>query len=104
MTALVRTDLFSLETYAIEREAFRAAVANLSAQGLMPLEPTAALAALGEVVRQGAGQATVLKANWQRAAKMLGGMRLGQVVSFPMVPLTEDRVEAMVAEVRASRP
>ena len=53
----------------------QAAVANLSAQGLMPLEPTAALAALGEVVRQGAGQATVLKANWQRAAKMLGGMR-----------------------------
>ncbi|WP_052450447.1 glycoside hydrolase family 3 C-terminal domain-containing protein [Actinomyces polynesiensis] len=36
--------------------------------------------------------------------EMLGGMRLGQVVSFPMVPLAEDRVEAMVAEVRASRP
>ena len=53
----------------------QAAIANLSAQGLMPLEPSAALAALGEVVRQGAGQATVLKANWQRAAKMLGGMR-----------------------------
>ena len=53
----------------------QAAVANLSAQGLMPLEPSAALAALGEVIRQGAGQATVLKANWQRAAKMLGGVR-----------------------------
>jgi NADPH:quinone reductase-like Zn-dependent oxidoreductase/acyl carrier protein len=52
-----------------------AALANLSAQGMMPLEPTAALAALGEVVRHGTGQATVLKANWQRTAKMLGGIR-----------------------------
>ncbi len=50
-------------------------VANLGAQGMMPLEPTAALAALGEVVRHGTGQATVLKANWQRAAKMFGGIR-----------------------------
>ncbi len=39
----------------------------------MPLEPSAALAALGEVVRHGTAQATVLKANWQRTAKMLGG-------------------------------
>jgi NAD(P)-dependent dehydrogenase (short-subunit alcohol dehydrogenase family)/acyl carrier protein len=53
----------------------QAALANLSAQGMMPLEPTAALAALGEVVRHGTGQATVLKANWQRTAKMLGGIR-----------------------------
>ena len=53
----------------------QAALANLSAQGMMPLDPTAALAALGEVVRHGTGQATVLKANWQRAAKMLGGIR-----------------------------
>ncbi|WP_421844330.1 type I polyketide synthase [Mycobacterium sp.] len=52
-----------------------AAVANLSAQGMMPLEPSAALAALGEAVRHGTAQATVLKANWQRTAKMLGGIR-----------------------------
>ena len=50
-------------------------IANLGAQGMMPLEPAAALAALGEVVRHGTGQATVLKANWQRAAKMFGGVR-----------------------------
>ncbi|MFM9035290.1 MAG: type I polyketide synthase [Mycobacterium sp.] len=53
----------------------QAAVANLTAQGMMPLEPTAALAALGEVIRHGTAQATVLQANWQRTAKMLGGMR-----------------------------
>ena len=53
----------------------QAAIANLGAQGMMPLEPAAALAALGEVVRHGTGQATVLKANWQRAAKMFGGIR-----------------------------
>lgn len=53
----------------------QAALANLSAQGMMPLEPGAALAALGEVVRHGTAQATVLKANWQRTAKMLGGIR-----------------------------
>jgi acyl carrier protein len=48
-----------------------AALANLSAQGMMPLEPSAALAALSEIIRQGTSQATVLKANWQRTAKML---------------------------------
>lgn len=53
----------------------QAAVANLGAQGMLPLEPAAALAALGEVVRHGTGQATVLKVNWQRTAKMLGGIR-----------------------------
>ena len=53
----------------------QAARANLGAQGLIPLEPAAALNALGEVVAHGTGQATVLKANWQRAAKMLGGSR-----------------------------
>ena len=53
----------------------QAAIANLSAQGMMPLEPTAALAALSEIIRHGTGQATVLKANWQRTAKMLGGIR-----------------------------
>ncbi|EHB55431.1 6-deoxyerythronolide-B synthase., NADPH:quinone reductase [Mycolicibacterium rhodesiae JS60] len=52
-----------------------AALANLSAQGMMPLEPSAALAALGEAIRHGAAHATVLKANWQRTAKMLGGIR-----------------------------
>ena len=49
-----------------------AATANISAQGLIPLEPSAALGALAEVVANGTGQATVLKANWQRAAKVLG--------------------------------
>ena len=49
-----------------------AARANLSAQGLIPLEPTAALNALDAIVAHGIGQATVIKANWQRAAK--GGL------------------------------
>ena len=53
----------------------QAAAAHLSGQGMLPLEPTAALAALGEVVRHGTAQATVLKANWQRAATALGGIR-----------------------------
>ena len=52
-----------------------AAVANISAQGLIPLEPSAALSAMAEVVANGTGQATVLKANWQRAAKVLGSAR-----------------------------
>jgi acyl carrier protein/short-subunit dehydrogenase len=52
-----------------------AARANLTAQGLIPLEPTAALNALAEVVANGTGQATVIKANWQRAAKVLGSSR-----------------------------
>jgi len=53
----------------------QAAMANLSAQGMMPLDPSAALSALGEAIRSGTAQSTVLKANWQRAAKMLGGIR-----------------------------
>jgi NAD(P)-dependent dehydrogenase (short-subunit alcohol dehydrogenase family)/acyl carrier protein len=52
-----------------------AASANISAQGLIPLEPSAALGALAEVVANGTGQATVIKANWQRAAKVLGSSR-----------------------------
>jgi acyl transferase domain-containing protein/NADPH:quinone reductase-like Zn-dependent oxidoreductase/short-subunit dehydrogenase/acyl carrier protein len=52
-----------------------AARANISAQGLVPLEPSAALSALAEVVANGTGQATVIKANWQRAAKVLGSSR-----------------------------
>jgi nucleoside-diphosphate-sugar epimerase/acyl carrier protein len=52
-----------------------AASANIGAQGLIPLEPSAALAALAEVVANGTGQATVIKANWQRAAKVLGSSR-----------------------------
>jgi len=52
-----------------------AARANLSAQGLIPLEPTAALNALDEIIAHGTGQAIVIKANWQRAAKGLGGSR-----------------------------
>ena len=58
-----------------------AARANLSAQGLIPLEPTAALNALDEIVAHGIGQATVIKANWQRAAK--GAGRLPPVDSRP---------------------
>jgi NAD(P)-dependent dehydrogenase (short-subunit alcohol dehydrogenase family) len=53
----------------------QAARANLVAQGLVPLEPAAALNALAEIVAHGTGQATVIKANWQRAAKALGGSR-----------------------------
>lgn len=49
--------------------------ANLNAQGLAPLPPSAALTALSEVVANGTGQATVVKANWQRAAKLLGAAR-----------------------------
>ncbi len=52
-----------------------AARANLAAQGLIPLEPSAALGALAEVVANGTGQATVINANWQRAAKLLGASR-----------------------------
>jgi acyl carrier protein len=52
-----------------------AAKANLNAQGLIPLQPSAALSALAEVVANGTGQATVLNANWQRAAKLLGSTR-----------------------------
>ncbi|ABM11841.1 type I polyketide synthase [Mycolicibacterium vanbaalenii] len=52
-----------------------AARANLGAQGLIPLEPTAALNALGEIVAHGIASAVVLKANWQRAAKLLGATR-----------------------------
>jgi acyl carrier protein len=52
-----------------------AASANISAQGLLPLEASAALGALAEVVANGTGQATVLKANWARAAKVLGSSR-----------------------------
>ena len=52
-----------------------AARANISAQGLIALDPSAALSALAEVVANGTGQATVIKANWQRAAKVLGSSR-----------------------------
>src|SRR3954451_5884509 len=52
-----------------------AATANIGAQGLIPLEPSAALSALAEVVANGTGQAAVIKANWQRAAKVLGSSR-----------------------------
>ncbi len=52
-----------------------AARANIGAQGLIPLDPTAALGALAEAVANGTGQASVIKANWQRAAKVLGSAR-----------------------------
>ena len=50
----------------------RPPAANISAQGLLPLDASGALGALAEVVANGTGQATVLKANWARAAKVLG--------------------------------
>jgi NADPH:quinone reductase-like Zn-dependent oxidoreductase len=49
--------------------------ANLGKQGLTPLEPNEAFAALNEIVAQGTAQATVIKANWQRAAKLFGSSR-----------------------------
>ena len=52
-----------------------AASSNISAQGLLPLDASGALGALAEVVANGTGQATVLKANWARAAKVLGSSR-----------------------------
>ncbi|MGB0972336.1 MAG: SDR family NAD(P)-dependent oxidoreductase, partial [Mycobacterium sp.] len=52
-----------------------AALNNLSVLGLVPLEPSAALGALAEILANGTGQATVIKANWQRAAKVLGSSR-----------------------------
>ncbi|MGE2725263.1 SDR family NAD(P)-dependent oxidoreductase [Mycolicibacterium pulveris] len=52
-----------------------AAGANIRAQGLVPLEPASALRAMAEVVANGTGQAAVINANWQRAAKMLGASR-----------------------------
>lgn len=52
-----------------------AASANIGAQGLIPLDPSAALSALAEVVANGTGQAAVIKANWARAAKVLGSSR-----------------------------
>ncbi len=55
--------------------ASQAASANLTALGLIPLEPGMALNALGEIIAHGVGQATVIKANWQRAAKVLGNSR-----------------------------
>ncbi|MGV0851824.1 type I polyketide synthase [Mycolicibacterium phlei] len=69
-----------------------AAQANLNAQGLVPLDPSAALSALSEVVANGTGQATVVKANWQRAAKLLGAARP------PILDLVLPRPEGEVVE------
>jgi NAD(P)-dependent dehydrogenase (short-subunit alcohol dehydrogenase family)/acyl carrier protein len=55
--------------------ASEAVQANLGVQGLIPLEPSAALSALAEVVANGTAQGTVIKANWARAAKLLGASR-----------------------------
>ncbi len=70
-----------------------AATTNLAAQGLIPLDPSAALSALAEVVANGTGQATVIKANWQRAAKLLGASRppiLDQVLPSAAGEVTGD--------------
>jgi NADPH:quinone reductase-like Zn-dependent oxidoreductase/short-subunit dehydrogenase/acyl carrier protein len=48
---------------------------NLGKQGLIPLKPAAALAALSEIVSHGTVQATVISANWQRTAKLFGPTR-----------------------------
>jgi thioester reductase-like protein len=55
--------------------ASEAARANLGKQGLIPLKPAAALAALGEIVSHGSAQAMVIRAKWDRTAKLLGAMR-----------------------------
>ncbi|MDD4867590.1 MAG: SDR family NAD(P)-dependent oxidoreductase, partial [Mycobacterium sp.] len=71
-----------------------AARANISAQGLIALEPSAALSALAEVVANGTAQATVIKANWQRAAKVLGSSRppiLDLVLPSAVAEATGDR-------------
>jgi acyl transferase domain-containing protein/acyl carrier protein len=52
-----------------------AARSNLGARGLIPLAPDVALNAMAEVVAQGIGQVIAVKANWQRAAKLLGATR-----------------------------
>jgi acyl carrier protein len=52
-----------------------AARSNLGARGLIPLAPDVALNAMAEVVAQGIGQVVAVKANWQRAAKLLGANR-----------------------------
>ncbi len=52
-----------------------AARTNLTARGLIPFDPGAALNALGEVAAHGIGQVIAIKANWQRAAKLLGTAR-----------------------------
>ena len=48
---------------------------NLGKQGLIPLKPAAALAALGEIVAHGSAQAMVIRAKWDRTAKLFGALR-----------------------------
>lgn len=52
-----------------------AARANLGARGLIPLAPDAALNAVSEIVAHGIAQLVVVKANWQRVAKLLSAHR-----------------------------
>lgn len=52
-----------------------AARANLGARGLIPLAPDAALNAVSEIVAHGIAQVVVVKANWQRVAKLLSAHR-----------------------------
>ena len=49
--------------------------ANLEKQGLTPLKPTTALSAMAEMMRHGTVQATVIAAQWQRVAKLMGPTR-----------------------------
>lgn len=52
-----------------------AARTNLGARGLIPLAPDAALNAVSEIVAHGIAQVVVVKANWQRVAKLLSAHR-----------------------------
>ena len=63
--------------------------AYLDAQGFISFEPAAALNALSEIIANGTGQATVVKANWRRTAKMLGSTR---------PPMLDDVLPSAVAE------
>jgi acyl transferase domain-containing protein/acyl carrier protein len=79
-----------------------AASANISAQGLLPLDAAGALTALAEVVANGTGQATVLKANWARAAKVMGSSRppiLDLVLPSEMVEIVDSELLKQLQEI-----
>jgi acyl transferase domain-containing protein len=82
-----------------------AASANISAQGLLPLDPSGALGALAEVVANGTGQAAVLKANWARAAKVLGSSRppiLDLVLPSAMTEVADSELLKQLQEIPVS--
>jgi acyl transferase domain-containing protein/acyl carrier protein len=82
-----------------------AASVNISAQGLLPLDPSGALGALAEVVANGTGQAVVLKANWARAAKVLGSSRppiLDLVLPSEMTEVADSELLKQLQEIPVS--